>query len=355
MESAARSACQSGAILPEPQHRLLRHVLGLRRLAQHPPRQREDARRVPRGQRARGRLVPRGIAREEGGVGRLGGGPASAPGLVLIARLWPFPRRRLLPIARRAPEGGARAAGVIRRPAAPGRRGRGRLRAVRVRGRAAVPRPRRSPAVRGRACASASACGDRRVAVGVGEGEQEVHPLAGEVGDRRPGRPRWRPSSPAAGRRRLRPGRGRRGRGAPPRGPGIASTISARSSVPSPLASALASRSVARATQLGAAERAVAVGVDGDEVDAAGADRHHRSARAAGRRAVLGGGHAGGGERARGARRRRSIRDDACHEASFPCLIFARSNARRRRLRRAAVTSARASGRGRLAVPAREA
>ncbi len=76
-----------GRDLPEPQHRLLRHVLGLRHLAEHPPRQREDARRVPRGQRARGGLVPVGVAAR---AGRRRKAPPRRRGWSSSLRLWPF-------------------------------------------------------------------------------------------------------------------------------------------------------------------------------------------------------------------------------------------------------------------------
>ena len=327
-----------GGDLPEPQHRLLRHVLGLRHLAQHPPRQREDARRVPGGERPRGRLVPLGIAREEGGVGRLGRGlergagagphradygPSSAP---------PSPADS----AARAREGGRapRPSLVVLRRGAVGAAVAGPARPVTHAAR--WPRPS-----------------------GRGGGRAWRRPRPGR--SRRRGRcRRRRAGSSPAGRRSRRcvtwpasvapmtastrsakasAGSGPKRSSRPPRGPGIASTSSARLSVPSPLASALASRSVARADELGAAERAVAVGVDGDEVDAAGAEAHHRSS---GRRRA-------GRPGRRPCRRRRcreergggGDRGDACHEASFPCLVFGRSNARRRRLRRAPRSRAR--------------
>ena len=114
-------ASQSGAILQSLSIASCVTSSASAALAQHPPRQREDPRRVPRGQRPRRGLVAARVAREQRGVGKLRLGVrarSSSP------RLWPL----------RAPpspaESAARGPGLARTPRVIARRlrqsGRGR-------------------------------------------------------------------------------------------------------------------------------------------------------------------------------------------------------------------------------------
>ena len=111
---------------------------------------------------------------------------------------------------------------------------------------------------------------DRRVAIGVGEGEEHVHPLVGERRRSRPARSRSRPSAPACGRRSLRPDRPTKTSMTPPAARASRRSISSRSSVAVAVGVGVREPLGGAGDELGAAESAVAVGVDGDEVDAAG-------------------------------------------------------------------------------------